>query len=46
MAMNENAQDYKDLLINKIPETVGELKSFIDGCVAEITSTDQQLAGN
>ncbi len=44
-AQDTYAADYKDMLINKIPETVGELKSFIDGCVAEITSTDQQLAG-
>lgn len=40
------AENYQDMLKTKIPNMVGELKKFIDGCKKAIVETDEQLAGS
>ena len=37
-------ESYKDLLTKKVPETVGELNAFIDGCKKAIVEVDEQLS--
>lgn len=44
-AQDTYATEYRNMLTEKIPETVGELRTFINDCVREISTTDSNLAG-
>ncbi len=37
--------DYRDFLMRKVPEMVGELKNYMETCVNKIAETDSQLSG-
>ena len=38
-------ESYKEMLTTKVPETVDELKKFIDTCKQAIVDVDNQLSG-
>jgi len=38
-------EQYREFLMNKVPEMVEELRKYMDTCVQEIFNVDQQLAG-
>lgn len=38
-------ESYKDMLTTKVPETVDELKKFIDACKQAIVQADEQGSG-
>lgn len=38
--------DYRDFLMNKVPEMVDSLNQFMQQCVDAITDVDNQLAGH
>ena len=37
--------EYQDLLINKIPDMVGQLRQFMETCKQALQETDASLAG-